>query len=170
MSNAHRRSPSGLACLIFSASLAGGCASGPAGQAPAPQQAQLAQALAPPDRATTPESLPETARASLRPRMSSHAQDMGQLMSAIMALRYAEIEARAGNIAKEAHFGRPHDNEGALVSPLPQEFLDHQRRVRVLARALAGAAAQGQSFQIAHAYGQLSEACVRCHAVYRASP
>jgi cytochrome c556 len=156
-----------LARLMLATSLAAACASAP--PAEPPQQAQLVRAISPPDRLAPPESLPGTARALLHTRMSSHAADMGQLMSAIIALRYPEIEERANNIAKETHFARAHSQDATeLNSALPEKFFEYERSVRVLASALASAAYERQPFQVANAYGQLAETCVQCHAVYRA--
>jgi cytochrome c556 len=165
----HRRRlvPALPASAVLVAAFLTGCASAP--PAESPQQAQLLQAISPPERLEPPASLPGTARALLRTRMASHAHDMAALTSAIMVLRYAEIEARATAIATEAHFARPHSDDATeLNSALPKEFFDHERTLRVMASSLASAAHKLDPFQVANAYGQLSETCVRCHAVYRA--
>jgi cytochrome c556 len=163
----HRIVPGLPGCLVLVASLATGCATQP--PAEPPQQAQLLRAISPPARLDPPESLPGTARALLRTRMASHAQDMAALMSAIMILRYSEIEERATAIATEAHFARPHSNDATeLNSALPEKFFANERELQVLAGTLAGAAHRLKPFEVANAYGQLSETCVKCHAVYRA--
>jgi cytochrome c556 len=129
----------------------------------------MVHAISPPDRSLPPEPLPGAARALLHPRMAAHAQDMAQLMSAIMVLRYPEIEERANHMANQAHFPRPDSQDGtASDPPLPEKFFAYERSQRLLARTLASAAKERQPFLVAHAYGQLSETCVECHAVYRA--
>ena len=85
-----------------------------------PQQEQLVRAVTPPASLGPPDYLPGTARALLRTRMASHTRDMADLMSAIMILRYPEIEERAQAIASEARFARPHSNDATeLNAALP---------------------------------------------------
>ena len=50
---------------------------------------------------------------------------------------------------------------------LPEKFFEQQDLLRARARTLAEAAHTMDAFRVADAYGRLSEACVRCHAVYR---
>jgi hypothetical protein len=149
--------------------LAAACATPPT--AGPPQEAQLARALAPPERLEPPEALPESARALLHTRMASHAQDMGALMSAIMVLRYPEIQARARDITREVYFARPdgggQDAATLLNASLPAKLFDFEAELRDRAKILAGAADRLDAFAVANAYGQLSETCVKCHAAYR---
>ena len=157
----------GLAGLTLLVTIAATCATAP--HAEAPQQAQLVQAISPPARLEAPEYLPGPARALLRTRMAGHARNMGDLTSAIMILRYPEIEERAGEIAGEALFARPHSQDATeLNSALPEKFFVYERELRVLAGSLASAAHGLNAFAVANAYGQLSETCVKCHATYRA--
>jgi cytochrome c556 len=136
-----------------------------------PQRAQLAQAVAPPRRAGPPEYLSGTARALLRSRMASHVRDMNGLVSAIMMLDYPLIGEEAERIASDASLSRPLSNDATeLNAALPALFFDEQDQLRTRARALVGASRALDPFQVAQAYGQLSQACVRCHAVYRAGP
>ncbi|HEY0713233.1 MAG TPA: hypothetical protein VGF45_11210 [Polyangia bacterium] len=134
-----------------------------------PQQKQFLAAISPPARLEPPESLPGPALELLRSRMANHASDMGTLMSAIMILRYPEIEARANAIANETTFARPITQDATeLNAALPENFFVYQRELRVLAASLANAASRMDALQVADAYGKVSETCVRCHASYRA--
>jgi hypothetical protein len=156
------------ALIALAAAVVPACATrAPAGP---PQEEQLARALAPPERLQPPESLPGPARALLHTRMASHAQDMGALMSAIMVLRYPEIQARARGIDHEIYFARTRggdDGATLLNAALPAKLFDLEAELRERARTLAGAAEQLDAFAVANAYGQLSETCVKCHAAYR---
>lgn len=148
----------GLACV--------GCAGAPQGP---PQEAQLARAVAPPERLDPPDDLPEAARAILRHRMASHAQAMGDLMSAIMILKYEQIRERAQAIADDANFSRPLTGDASeLNALLPERFFELQDEMKENAKALAAAASRMSAFETAEAYGKVSETCVRCHATYRA--
>jgi hypothetical protein len=156
--------------LLFVGSFLGSlaaCASQPRPEPP--QQPQFLRAITAPSRLEPAEPLPEGARAILRTRMASHARDMGDLMSAIMILRYREIEERANDIANESQFARPLTNDATeLNAALPEKFFVYQRELRVLAASLATAAHALDAFKVASAYGQVSETCVKCHATYRA--
>jgi hypothetical protein len=133
-----------------------------------PQQAQLAQAVGPPARLRPPESLSATARAVLKTHMASHARDMGDLMSAIMALRYAQTGEGARRIAGDASLSRPLSQDaGELNSALPEKFFLYQDQLRLEAKTLAEAAGRENPFDVADSYGRLSQVCVRCHATYR---
>jgi cytochrome c556 len=133
-----------------------------------PQQAQLVNAISPPARLEPPEYLPGAARAVLRTRMASHAREMGTLVSAIMVLRYAEIEERSNAIAHDTRFARPLTGDATeLNSALPEKFFDYERELRVWAGALTTAAEKTDPFAVATAYGELSQVCVKCHATYR---
>ena len=133
-----------------------------------PQMAQLTQAITPPERQGPPEELSPTARALLRDRMSSHAQDMSQLVSAIMLLQYSDIITRAEKIADDVNLSRPITNDATeLNSSLPEKFFLHQDDLKLAAHVLATAGRTANPYQVAVSYGKLSETCVRCHADYR---
>jgi len=145
---------------------AAGCA-GKGTQDPA-QQVQLTRAVSPPKRLEAPDYLPEAARAVLRTMMASHSQDMGDLMTAIMVLDYPRIRERADGIAGDAALSRPLSHEASeLNALLPEEFFRQQDAMRAQARVLSDAATRQSPYGVADAYGKLSEACVRCHYVYR---
>ena len=144
----------------------GACATRSSGP---PQQAQLVNAVSAPERLTPPEYLPGEARAVLRIRMAAHAQQMANLVSAIMILRYQEIAERSTAIAQDARFAQPLTGDATeLNSALPHEFFAYERELRVWAGALTTAAERTDALAVASAYGELSAVCVRCHATYRA--
>jgi len=143
------------------------CAAPPSRQPP--QQPQLVQATTVPSRLRPPEQLPETARALLRGRMASHANDMSALMSAIMILDYPRIGDRAEAIAQDERFARPLTGDATeLASALPEKFFLYQDNLRLEAKVLAEAAGRAHAIDVADSYGRLSQVCVRCHASYRA--
>jgi cytochrome c556 len=151
--------------LALAASLAA-CA-GRAAQEP-PQQAQLTRAVSPPRRLEAPDYLPEAARSVLRTMMASHAHNMGDLMSAIMILDYPRIHETAEAVANDASLSRPLTHEASeLNALLPEDFFRQQDNLRAQARVLVDAATRESPYGVADAYGRLSEACVRCHYVYR---
>ena len=160
---------SSILVVVASPLLASACAS-PATNQP-PQQAQLVRAITPPERLAPPEYLPDAARAVLKTIMGSHAQTMGQLVSAIMVLDYDRIEAGATSVASDASLSRPLTGDATeLNSMLPDKFFQYQDQLREQAGGLAKAAQQKSAFGVADAYGRLSETCVKCHASYRAGP
>jgi hypothetical protein len=73
-----------------------GCASKQANQPP--QVDQLTRAISAPDRPGPPEPLSPVAKALLKERMASHAEDMSDLVSGIMLLEYSRIITRADKI------------------------------------------------------------------------
>jgi cytochrome c556 len=147
---------------------AGACASAPPRSEP-PQQGQLARAIAAPPRLLPAEPLPATARVLLKSRMANHAHDMSALMSSIMVLDYPAIREGADAVASDANLSRPITGDATeLNSALPASFFDYQDRLRGDARKLSASAERMAPFDVADAYGRLSESCVRCHAVYRA--
>jgi hypothetical protein len=155
--------------LGFVVLLSLGCAARNASEAP--QQRQLVNAVSAPGRLAPPEYLSGDARAVLRTRMVNHARNMGDLTSAIMALRYPEIRERALAISEEARFARPLTTDATeLNSSLPDKFFVYERELRVFAAALASGAETMNAFGVAEAFGRMSETCVKCHATYRAGP
>src|SRR5450432_2629542 len=133
-----------------------------------PQQAQLAQAVATPDHREVAEPLSPVARAILKDRMASHARDMGELVSAIMLLRYPTIAERADAIAADVNLSRPLTSAATeLNAALPEKFFLRQDDLRAAARVLADAGRSEDPYRVATAYGGLSAGCVRCHADYR---
>jgi cytochrome c556 len=151
----------------FALFLLSSCAGSRAGEPP--QAPQLAAAVAPPARLAAPEYLPENARAVLRTIMTAHAHNMGDLVSAIMVLDYDRILSGAEAVVSDASLARPLTGDATeLNALLPEKFFSTQDQLRREARGLADAARARSAFQVASAYGRLSEVCVNCHAVYRA--
>jgi cytochrome c556 len=158
----------GIWALVVAGSLAvsTSCASPEANRPP--QMAQLTQAITPPDRQGPPEPLSASARALLKDRMASHAQNMSQLVSAIMLLQYSEIITRADKIAGDVNLSRPTSNDATeLNASIPEKFFVRQDDLKAAAHNLAIAGRTGNPYLVAEAYGKLSENCVRCHADYR---
>jgi cytochrome c556 len=135
-----------------------------------PQQSQLAQAIAAPDRTGPPEPLAPAARALLKERMAAHARDMGELVSAIMLLEYDAIADRADKIAADVSLSRPTSKDATqLNAQIPEKFFVRQDDLKAAARGLAEAARARNPYKVADAYGRVSENCVRCHADFRPS-
>ena len=133
-----------------------------------PQQTQAVRAVETPKRTDPAEPLSPAARELLKARMSSHARDMNDLVSAIMVLDYLRIEQRADEIADDVSLSRPLTHDATeLNASLPEKFFVHQDKVKVEARALSDAARAHNPYRVAEQYGRLSEGCVRCHADYR---
>jgi cytochrome c556 len=147
--------------------LVGACADQRARDQP-PQRAQMVRAVATPGGGDLAEPLLPAARAILKERMSSHAVDMGMLVSAIMVLDYPSIVDRANAIAEDVNLSRPLSNDATeLNASLPEKFFLRQDELRARAKELAAAASALNPYHVADAYGKLSEGCVRCHADYR---
>lgn len=133
-----------------------------------PQQPQMERAVQAPSRLEPPETLPGPVRAILKERMKSHAAEMRELMAAIMILDYPAIRDRAAGIANDGSLARPLSGDASeLNTALPEKFFTFQDELRTRAKALAEAGGRQDAFEVADAYGRLSETCVRCHAVYR---
>lgn len=132
------------------------------------QQAQLAQAIATPERVSPAAPWPESARENLKVRMAYHASDMNALVANIMVLRYDEIRIGANRIASDASLTIPRAAQ-ARNSLLSDKFLLYQDNLRLEAKTLANAADQQSAFDVANSFSRLSQVCVRCHAVYRAA-
>jgi cytochrome c556 len=143
-----------------------GCASKEANQPP--QVDQLTRAISAPDRPGPPEPLSPAARALLKERMASHAEDMSDLVSGIMLLEYSRIITRADKIAADVNLSRPITQDATeLNASLPEKFFVRQDDLKAAARALSEAARSGNPYRVAEAYGRVSETCVRCHADFR---
>lgn len=154
----------GLLLVIASC---GSCATSPDRDRP-PQQRQLLRAVAPPDRSAPPVFIPETARAILRVRMTSHAKDMTDLMAAVAILRYERAETLASDIVDDASLARPLGNDATeLNNLLPPSFFALQDQVRADAREVAASAHHLDAIALGRAYGRLAGGCVSCHALFR---
>jgi hypothetical protein len=153
--------------VVIATVLPASCANQKAAHQP-PQRAQLARAIATPDRPDPPEPLSLAARALLKGRMASHARDMGELVSAIMLLEYPNIVRRADQIVADVNLSRPVTSDATeLNASLPERFFVRQDDLKAAARGLGDAARALEPYRVANGYGKVSEACVRCHADYR---
>jgi cytochrome c556 len=86
-----------------------------------------------------------------------------------MVLDYPTIVERAHTIASDVNLSRPLTGDASeLNSSLPEKFFVRQDALKNAARELERAAQELDPYAVANAYGRLSEACVRCHADYRA--
>jgi cytochrome c556 len=164
------RNPGGstirLIALVSALSVSLSCASHEANQPP--QIPQLTRAISPPDRPDPPEPLSNAARAILRERMSSHAEDMSDLVSAIMLLEYSRIIGRADKIAEDVNLSRPTSQDATeLNASIPEKFFVRQDELKAAARELGDAGRSANPYRVAAAYGHVSETCVRCHADFR---
>lgn len=152
--------------LLLSALGLAACANTEATQPP--QMAQLAQAITPPDRGGPPEPLSPTARALLKERMTAHARDMSDLVSAILLFDCQRIADRSDEIAADVNLSRPTMQDATeLNASIPEKFFVRQDDLKAAARALAQSARTADPSRVALAYGQVSQTCVRCHADYR---
>jgi len=155
-----------VAAVLVALSTSVSCASREANQ-PA-QFDQLTRAITAPDGPPAPEPLSDEARALLRERMSSHAEDMSDLVSAIMLLQYSRIIGRADKIADDVNLSRPVPGDATLLkASLPEKFFVRQDELKAAARELGEAGRSTNPYRIATAYGHVSETCVRCHADFR---
>lgn len=158
-----------VALSLLASVAASSCATAPPPHPP--QQDQLAQAIAAPDRREPPQYLSNTTRELLRKRMASHANDMAELVQAIMILQYPRIAERAAAIDAQVDLARPLSNDATdLASSLPTSFFDYQDDLKARARSLEDAAKAQGAFRVADAYGDLSKTCVKCHSVFRERP
>jgi hypothetical protein len=133
-----------------------------------PQMAQLTRAITPPDRPEPAQPLSNQAKAILRDRMSAHAEDMSDLVSAIMLLEYSRIISRADKIASDVSLARPTSQDATeLNASLPEKFFVRQDELKAAARELSEAGRSANPYRVATAYGRVSETCVRCHADFR---
>jgi Cytochrome C' len=142
------------------------CASKDANQPP--QMGQLTRAISAPDRPDPPEQLSPQAKAILIDRMASHADEMSNLVSAIMLLQYSRIITSADKIASDVNLSRPTSHDATdLNAAIPEKFFVRQDDLKAAAHALGEAARSGNPYRVAEAYGRVSETCVRCHADFR---
>lgn len=120
-------------------------------------------------RMPAPEYLPEAARAALWERMQGHGNDMTLLLWAVLFLDYENAGRIAGTIVSEPKLARPVSPEDdTLNNLLPDNFFKLQDELDKKARKMVELAAKPERdpAEFAHAYGDLAETCVRCHAVY----
>jgi hypothetical protein len=115
-----------------------------------------------------PENIAETTRSDLRARMSRHGNVMTGLVKAVVLLDRPTVANMARRIADEELLARA---ESPGVDPwrplLPKAFFIEQDALRMAARELAEAAAQGERDEVvADRFGAVTRTCVRCHGAY----
>jgi cytochrome c556 len=112
------------------------------------------------------DKLPEAVRRALGHRMVHHAQQLGELLKAVLILDHAAVEERVGALI-ESKLARPAAGEtDTLNSSIPKRFFDLQDNLVKQATAVREAAHQGDDAKMGEAFGKLAQACVACHAVY----
>lgn len=133
-----------------------------------PQIEQLTRAVTPPERTDPPEPLSEPVKALLSKRMASHAEDMSDLVSAIMVLDYSRIITRGDKIAADVNVARPISQDATeLNASIPERFFVRQDELKAAVRELEEAARNANPYWVADAYGYVAKTCVRCHANFR---
>jgi hypothetical protein len=115
-----------------------------------------------------PENIAAATRAELRGRMNRHGNVMSSLVKAVVLIDRPTVTTMARRIADEELLARA---EASGVDPwrplLPKAFFIEQDALRVAARELAQASAQGEPDEaMAERFGALTRTCVRCHAAY----
>ncbi len=111
--------------------------------------------------------LSATARELLKDGMRNHRSDMGSLATAVILLDHGGVARRAADIAAEPRLARPAADDAVLNAALPLAFFALQEKLASDATALSHAAAKADDGAMAKAYGQLTETCVACHALFR---
>lgn len=112
--------------------------------------------------------LSPVARGLVTTRMESHAQDMTDLLWAVVFLENTEAAAIADGIVEQPRIARPTKESAPddLNRTIPESFFVFQDQLRDDARAVSKAAKSGDDAAIAKAFGKLNETCVACHATY----
>jgi hypothetical protein len=131
--------------------------------APAPATAPAATAPAAEPDADT---LRPMARMMLRERMGQHAVAMNQLVGAVLLLRYDEAHQAAELILDQPAWSKVGPNSDAFNASLPSSFFVHQQALRDAARQLSAASAAHDPKAMGVHFGQLTQACIACHAIF----
>lgn len=129
----------------------------PAPQTSPPKQAELAE----------PTWLPPEARNLLSARMERHGEDMTFLLPSVVLLSYRWAEGLTERIAAEPRLARPGVGDAdSLNARLPTRFFELQDEVRARAQEVSAAAKARDDARMAKAFGELTQTCVACHALY----
>ncbi len=113
-------------------------------------------------QASLVETLPETARGVLRPRMARHGEDIAALYHAVGQNDLDAARGAARRIADEPRLARPLD-PADLNALIPELYFDLQEALRKDAERLAHARSTSQA---ADAFESLTTRCRGCHAVF----
>jgi hypothetical protein len=111
--------------------------------------------------------LSPTVRNLLAERMRRHGQSMSELAVDVVVLDWDRVAALSGEIRQDASLARPIGNDATeLNAQLPDRFFVLQDQLKLTAAALQQAAQTRNAEAMAQAWGNMSSACVRCHATY----
>lgn len=121
------------------------------------------------DTLPSPPGMTPSIRELLHQRMARHSEDMSQLLSRVLLLKYDEVVTTAERIATAQPLVRP--LPGDAESPaLPERFYLLQEELRQRARAVSEAARARDDQAMTRSFGQLTETCVSCHVAFRGKP
>jgi hypothetical protein len=151
-----------LVVLVALGVLPLGCAS--AGARPGPvQDPARAEAPALPE----PAWLPMEARQLLSTRMQRHGDDLTLLLPSVVLLDHRWVEKLTESIASEPRLARAGAGDAdTLNARLPARFFELQDLMRTRAKAVAEAARAKDDVRMGTAFGELTQTCVTCHALY----
>lgn len=111
--------------------------------------------------------LPAEARNLLKARMERHGEDMTFLLPSVVLLSYRWAEGLTERIAAEPRLARPGAGDAdSLNARLPERFFQLQDEVRAKAQAVSEAARARDDARLARTFGELTQTCVACHALY----
>jgi hypothetical protein len=116
-----------------------------------------------------PESgrLSTTVRGILADRMRRHGQSLSELAVDVVVLDWKRVAALSSEIRQDASLARPVGQDATeLNAQLPDRFFVLQDQLKLSAAELEKAAAAKNVDAMARAWGDMSSACVRCHATY----
>jgi cytochrome c556 len=117
--------------------------------------------------ATQTDPLSQAARAAISQRMTGHANQLSQLLKAVLVLDREAVQEYANAIHDSTTLGRPVPGENdTLNSSIPKRFFDLQDQLAKNAKTLSEAARRHDDVQMGTAFGQLTATCVACHAAY----
>ncbi len=111
------------------------------------------------------ERIPAPARAVIASKMHRHADQLPQLLMAVVVLDYDAAARTAGEVFDEPALARPIAGD-ELNGLLPERFFELQDALRARVRAVVTAAAKRDGTELSNTFGELTKTCVACHAVY----
>jgi len=123
------------------------------------------RSLSPGPELGAPEHISPAARAIIRSKMQRHREQLGGLLSRVVALDYDGAARSAGEIFDEPALARPVTGD-ELNGVLPARFFVLQDALRAQARQMVEAAARRDSARFGQAFGALTGTCIACHDTY----
>jgi hypothetical protein len=115
------------------------------------------------------EHIPDLARSLIRERMHLHGDDMNDLLWAVLFLDYDSMKAISEDLASGPKFARPTSND-ELNASIPAQFFELQDQLTAGAKRLSESASAKDGGEVAAAFANISETCVRCHSLYLDEP